>query len=305
VNTERGLFCEPGNFYLDPKKSVETAVVSHAHKDHYNNDCAKFFCTPLTSTLIQARENLNPNLFNSFEFSEQFEINGVELKFIPAGHILGSAQVWMKYEDITYLYTGDIKTQADSSCEPFEFGKCDVLICETTFANPTTKHPNASEEILKLKELENHNVAIGTYALGKTQRVLSLINEFLPDREVFIHRNSVKFNKIYERAGFVLGNYEPYNRKSFKRSQNGIYLLPPGYLIGFGGRGDCYKVLATGWKAKHKHNSLSLVISDHSDWDEIVNVIDKSNCSEIWTVHGDGCFVKEHYGTQKKVKFLA
>src|SRR5690606_10674578 len=130
--------------------------------------------------------------FVEVPYRHPFSMGGVTIRFIPAGHMLGSAQVEMVYQGITYLFTGDYKRQADYTCEPLEAVPADVLITESTFADPQIAHPDPVAEMSKLKETPHH-VLIGTYALGKAQRLTSLLNAYCPDRRVWVHHGILPF----------------------------------------------------------------------------------------------------------------
>ena len=225
---ERGLYCVYGDFYLDPRQAVNVAVISHAHGDHATGGNNQVFCTPGTAAIMQLRLRKNAGKeFLTFKFAESFKIKDVSVSFYPAGHILGSALILMEYKGVRYLYTGDFKLQEDATCEPMQFVKADVLITETTFADPKVNHPNVEAEIRKLNN-SNHNVLLGAYSLGKSQRLVSLINKYCPQRTVLLHHSMLPIAKIYENFSFHPGKYEPYNRKLMKAPDQGfVYIVPP------------------------------------------------------------------------------
>lgn len=305
VFDEHGLYCRAGDFYVDPISPVAVAVISHAHGDHACPGNQMVICTTATKTIMQLRLKKNAgSSFRTFNFNESFELNGVKLQFIPAGHILGSAQILMEYRGVRYLYTGDFKLQKDPTCEPINFVTADVLITETTFANPEIKHPAAEEEICKLNGFE-HNILLGAYALGKSQRLIGLINSYCPGRTILLHHTILPIARIYEQFGFLNGNYHPYNRKLMKEPGKGfVYIVPP---LTF----DCYfrakgvvRIFASGWKKRQLQNDLELYISDHADWDDILTLIGKVKPSEIWTLHGDGKYLVKHFYNTLPVKVL-
>ena len=140
VKTADGLYCKYGDFYLDPQVPVNNAVISHAHGDHAKPGNQHVFCTAFTQQVMKLRFKKSAGVyFNIFSYHQVFNLGPVAITFLPAGHILGSAMVKMDYLGISYLFTGDFKLQKDESCEAIEFCKADVLITETTFANPDTK----------------------------------------------------------------------------------------------------------------------------------------------------------------------
>src|SRR5690606_20729353 len=144
----------------------------------------------------------------------------------PAGHILGSAQIMMIYKGVRYLYTGDYKLQEDRTCEPIQIVEAEVLITETTFANPDTKHPDPVSQIMKLDV--KSNILCGCQALGKAQRITAILNAHRPHKEIVLHYQIMPLHRSYERFIDVPRKNEQYNRKSMKEGGGTkIYLLPP------------------------------------------------------------------------------
>lgn len=305
VITKTGLFCSYGDFYLDPKEIVKNAVISHAHGDHAIGGNLNVFCTEATALFMKHRyRKFAGGEFHTKAFQEQFELNGVIILFIPAGHILGSAQVLMEYKGIKYLYTGDYKLQRDKTCEPIEFTQADVLITETTFADPATRHPDAETEILKLNGTQS-NIMLGAYSLGKCQRLISLINEYCTEKRILVHHSMLPFVKIYEQMGVDMGRYEIYDRKVMKNNPtNMIYLVPPMVFRSYFKAINVIRVFATGWKHLQNNNEIQLYVSDHADWNDILFTIDRVEPLEVWTNHGNGLQLQNYYKGVLNVKLL-
>ena len=302
---DSGLYCRSGDFYLDPKEPVAIAVISHAHGDHAVRGNQTVYCTDATAAIMNLRYKREAGQeFHTCGFKQPFLINGVQITFIPAGHILGSAQVLLEYKGIRYLYTGDYKLQEDKTCEPIEFREADVLITETTFAHPDTKHPDPVTEIKKLNSSE-HNVLLGAYSLGKAQRLINLINTHCPQRKILVHHTILPLNKVYELHDFPPGKYEPYNRKLMKQPGQGyVYIVPPMTFDGFLRTKNVLRVFASGWKKLQHNNDLELLISDHVDWSDILSMISEVKPKEIWTLHGDGTNLKDYFTNQIPIKIL-
>ena len=300
-----GLYCAVGGFYIDPQQPVSNAVVSHAHGDHAVRGNDNVYCTAATAQIMELRYKKNAaGRFRICAFDQPFEVGGVRITFVPAGHILGSAQVLMEYQGIRYLYTGDYKLQPDATCEPIEFVQADVLITETTFADPLVQHPDPVAEIKKLNA-SDHNVLLGAYSLGKAQRLISLITEHCPGRQVLAHFSILPLNSIYEKFGFKPGKYEPYNRKLMKQPGMGyVYIVPPMTFDSYFRAKNVMRAFASGWKQLQRHNDFELLISDHVDWNDILHMIRKVEPKEIWTIHGDGKHLKKHFEDQIPIKIL-
>ncbi|MBC6111340.1 exonuclease [Pedobacter fastidiosus] len=303
--TPTGLYCVYGDFYLDPQQPVQEAVVSHAHGDHAIGGSANVYCTKPTATFMKHRYRKFAAVdFHLKEYHQTFKIKEVIISFYPAGHILGSAQVMMEYQGTKYLYTGDYKIEPDPTCEPFEFVKADVLITESTFAKPETKHPDPAEEIKKLNAT-TANIMLGSYALGKSQRIIQLINEHCPTRNIMVHFSIMPFIKIYEDYGINVGAYKMYDRKVMKNNlENQVYIVPPMVFHSYHKAINVVRAFASGWENLQQQNGISLYISDHADWDAILETIEKVEPSQVWTLHGDGRQLKEYFGGKLEVKIL-
>jgi putative mRNA 3-end processing factor len=287
--TPSGLYCEAGNFYIDPVKPVARAVISHAHADHANPYSGEMYCTPSTMALVKHRyRNRETGLFIAKNFHETFVFGKTEVTLIPAGHMLGSAQVLIADGNERWLYTGDFKLQPDPTCEPFEYVAADVLVTETTFADPGVQHPDPIMEICKLNEFENRNVILAAYSMGKAQRLARMLAEHCPQRLVMVHPDIHGFNRVYESFGITLGAWVPYQAAEFKSIRHGIYLAPPFHFRNFRKSQKHWLAFASGWEMLQKRCDLRLMISDHGDWRDILKVVDFINPKKIYTLHGDG-----------------
>lgn len=299
-----GLYCRYGNFYIDPVKPVQTAVISHAHADHAipgNNDV---YCTEATSLFMKQRYGKNAaKFFNLAGYNKPFTIGGVQITFIPAGHMLGSAQILMEYQGVKYLYTGDYKLQPDATCEPLEWVKTDVLITESTFANPAILHPDPIEEIGKLNDIKV-NILLGAYGLGKSQRLINLINEHVPQKTLLIHHSIMPLNGVYQKMGVDIGKHQLYSRKLMKEQKEYVYIVPPFTFESYYRAVGVKRLFASGWKNLQVNQNDTLFISDHADWNDILQTVEKTAPKQVWTLHGDGNHLRKHFGDRIFVKIL-
>jgi len=299
-----GLYCKYGDFYLDPQQPVFNAVVSHAHADHAIAGNQQVYCTAATAAFMQLRYGKNAaKKFNLSNWHQYFSVGGVDISFIPAGHMLGSAQVVMQYKGITYLYTGDYKLQPDATCEPIEWLKADVLITESTFANPATLHPNPIAEIKKLNAI-GINILLGAYSLGKAQRLIRMINDYAPEKKILIHHRIMPLNAIYEKQGMALGAHQVYNRKAMKKQDGYVYIVPPFTFDSYYHATGVKRLFASGWKNLQANEHDTLYLSDHADWNDILFAVAQVSPQQIWTLHGNGQFIKNHFQDNIQVRIL-
>jgi putative mRNA 3-end processing factor len=301
---KNGLYCKYGDFYIDPVQPAQKAVVSHAHADHAVSGNHKVYCTEATSQFMKLRYGKNAAAeFNIAGYDRPFNIGGVELTLIPAGHMLGSAQVLMEYGGVRYLYTGDYKLQPDATCEPLEWIEAEVLITESTFANPAIIHPDPVAEIKKLNDI-SINILLGAYGLGKSQRLINLITAHAPQKKILVHHKIVPVNAIYEKMGYPPGKCQVYSRKLMKNQEEYIYLVPPFTFDSYLRATGVKRLFASGWKNLQVNEQDTLFISDHVDWNDILFTIKKTKPKEIWTLHGNGMHLKKQFGGDILVKLL-
>ncbi len=302
IKKDKGYYCPYGDFYIDPLYPVRDALVSHAHADHASPGHQHIYCTESTAAFMGVRypkQAKSSYLIKNFD--QEFEINSVKITLFPAGHILGSAQILMVYRGVRYLYTGDYKLQFDPTCEPIQIVEADVLITETTFANPDTQHPDPIAEIKKLNV--GSNILLGCYSLGKSQRITALINEYCPEKEVLIHYQMLPLHKIYDALGPKTLTYQLYNRKLMKEGNaNKIYLVPPLTFNSYRRATNVLKAFASGWDRLQVQNEISLYISDHVDWQDILQFIKQVKPKVIWTLHGDGRKLHAYFSEELEIR---
>ncbi|MEM1104958.1 MAG: ligase-associated DNA damage response exonuclease [Pseudomonadota bacterium] len=303
--TPAGLYCPPGDFYIDPvRTAVERAVITHGHADHARAGHGRVLATPETLKIMAARYGeAFARQRQALEPGEHVDINGVRVSFAPAGHVLGSAQAIVDYRGLRMVCTGDFKRRHDPTCAQFEVvPRTHVFISEATFALPVFTHPDTSAEIAKLlasvSAFPERTHLVGVYALGKAQRVIKLLRQAGYGAPLFIHGALEKLCTLYEAAGIALGPLEAATLKSASRGETerfrgGIVLGPPSAFRDKWGRRfpDPMLAFASGWmrvrqRAKQSGVELPLIISDHADWTELTQTVRDVNPEELWVTHG-------------------
>ena len=156
----------------------------------------------------------------------------------------------------------------------------------------------------KLNQIDA-NMIIGVYGLGKAQRITQLIHKICPQKNILLHYSIYPIHQIYENAGFNLGTYKHYDRKVMKQNlKNNVYLVPPLTFNSYNHAKDVIKIFASGWENLQKGNHIKLYISDHVDWDDILATINLVKPQEVWTIHGDGNYLKSYFRDSLVVKIL-
>lgn len=301
--TPKGLWCEPGDFYIDPPRAVPRAVITHGHSDHARPDHGAVLATPETLAIMRARmgEGRAGLSQQSLGLGEGVTIGGVGIRLAPAGHVLGSAQVVLDWRGSRAVVSGDYKRRYDPTCAGFEPIQCDVFVTEATFALPVFRHPDAATEVARLLDslrlFPDRAHLIGVYALGKAQRLIRLLREAGYDRPIYIHGALQALCALYEECGVPLGELRPVPVPE-KRGGGGllageIVLAPPSAEATSWVRRLAEPVVcaASGWmrvrqRAKARGVELPLIVSDHADWDELLQTAADVAAPEIWVTHG-------------------
>jgi putative mRNA 3-end processing factor len=296
--TAKGLYCEPGGFFIDPAAAVDRAVVTHGHSDHARPGHRHVLATPGTLAIMRSR--FGPEAGGSFQplsYHECLRIGEVELRLVPAGHVLGSAQIVLDYQGIRIVVSGDYKRRADATCPAFEPVPCDVFVTEATFGLPVFRHPPDAEEIDRLlhslRLFPERCHLVGVYALGKCQRLITLLRRAGYAEPIHLHGGLQALCALYEEQGVPLGPLLPCSGTSKETLKGRIVLAPPSAGTDRWSRRlpDPVFALASGWmrvrqRAKARGVELPLVISDHADWDELLQTLGDVGAPEVWVTHG-------------------
>jgi len=293
----QGLYCPPGDFYIDPWRGVSCAVITHAHGDHARWGSQLYHTSAAGEPLIKIR--LGEVNTQTHEWGEPFEINGVRVSLHPAGHILGSAQVRLEYQGQVWVFTGDYKRAPDPSCEPFEVVPCDTLVTEATFALPVYRWPPGdlvADQILgwwQDNASQQRTSVLLCYSLGKAQRILAHLSS-LTDQKVYLHGAAVKLVQAYREAGIeMLPTQAVSEVNKGDLLPQGLVLAPPSvaesaWLRRFRNPSVAF---ASGWMSvrgirKRRNYSQGFVMSDHADWDELIATIQDTGAQRVLCTHG-------------------
>ena len=295
-----GLFCPPGDFFVDPVRPVERALITHGHSDHARSGHGSVLATRETLDIMALRYGAGfAGTTQAVALGERLDINGVNVTFHPAGHVLGSAQIAVEHKATRIVASGDYKRSHDPTCAGFQVVPCDVFITEATFGLPVFRHPPAEVEVARLlqsaAQFPERSHLVGAYALGKAQRVIRLIRDAGYSDPIYIHGALEKLCAYYQSVGIDLGELRPATVEGGGK-QDFAGAIVVGTPSAFADRWarrfpDPVFAFASGWmrirqRARQRGVELPLIISDHSDWDELINTIRETGAPEIWVTHG-------------------
>jgi putative mRNA 3-end processing factor len=292
-----GLHIVPADAWIDPAQPVATALVTHGHADHARGGHGRTVATPATLDIIALRYGPAP-ASTSAAYGETIALpGGVRATFVPAGHVLGSAQILLEHAGERVVVTGDFKRRFDPTCVPFEITRCDVFVTEATFGLPVFHHPPVAQELAKLLAAREANpgrcILVGAYALGKAQRLIAELRRCGYGEPIFLHGAMERMCRLYESHGVELGELRSIAGLPKAALHGQIVVCPPGALNDRWSRRlpDPITAMASGWmrvrqRARQRQVELPLVISDHADWDELTTTIAEVDPRESWITHG-------------------
>ena len=292
-----GIHVVPADAWIDPARPVETALVTHGHADHARGGHGTTVATPATLAIMALRYQTEAGS-TPVGYGESIQLRGgVRATYVPAGHVLGSAQILLEHAGERVVVTGDYKRRPDPTCPLFEVTPCDVFITEATFGLPVFHHPPIEDEIAKLLKARADNparcVLVGAYALGKAQRVIAELRLAGYAEPIYLHGALEKMCRLYQEHGIDLGDLRPVAGLSKAALQGQIVLCPPSALADRWSRRlpDPITAMASGWmrvrqRARQRGVELPLVISDHADWGELTRTIEEVDPGETWITHG-------------------
>jgi putative mRNA 3-end processing factor len=296
--TERGLYCEPAGAYVDPSRPVDRAIITHGHSDHARAGHGAVLATQETIAVMKVRLGADAaGRFETAPIGKSHDIGGVSVRLVPAGHILGSAQVVLEWKGQRAVVSGDYKRSTDPTCAPFEPVACDVFVTEATFALPVFRHEPASAEVARLLASLARNPdrahLVGAYGLGKCQRVIRVARDAGYDAPIYLHGAMMAMTELYQRFGIDLGDIRPVPDAKPADLAGALVLCPPSAVDDRWSRRfpDPVTAFASGWmrirgRVRQSGVELPLVVSDHADWTELLDTIIETGAGDIWVTHG-------------------
>ncbi len=290
-----GLHCVPGDFHIDPSGPVPRAVITHGHSDHARPGHDAVLATADTLAIMRLRLGALGQT-QALAYGVPLKVKGVTVTLVPAGHILGSAQIVIDYNGQRAVISGDYKRHADPTCDPFELVPCDLFVTEATFGLPVYRHEPDTAEVQKLlaslRDFPERTHQIGVYGLGKCQRLIKLIRQAGYDRPIWLHGALRSMTDYYVSRGVDLGAV-PNAMDAPDKLAGEIVLSPPSALGDRWSRrfADPLAGFASGWmrirgRVRQRGVELPLIISDHCDWPELLQTVTETGAREVWVTHG-------------------
>jgi len=290
-----GIYVRPADAWIDPPQPKPKALITHGHSDHARGGHGAVLATPETLAIMEVR--CGPQNGQAAAYDEIVPMDGVDVRFVPAGHVLGSAQIVLEHKGERVVVSGDYKRRPDPTCACFVAVPCDIFITEATFGLPVFRHPETGSEIDRLLHRLHSDpsrcVLVGAYALGKAQRIITELRARGHEQPIYFHGAIERLNQLYESFGVPLGELRHAGGATKQEMAGHIVIAPPGALNDRWSRRlpDPVTAMASGWmrirqRARQRNVELPLIISDHADWDELTTTIRELEPAEVWITHG-------------------
>jgi putative mRNA 3-end processing factor len=290
-----GIYVAPADAWIDPSQPKARALITHGHADHARGGHGAVWATPETLAIMECR--YGPQSGVPVAYGEAIRLGEMDVSFVPAGHVLGSAQILLEHKGERIVVSGDYKRRPDPTCAPFQPIPCDIFITEATFGLPVFRHPDTGSEIDRLLARLHANrdrcVLVGAYALGKAQRLIMELRGRGHHDPIYIHGALQRLCELYVEQGVALGELRLATGVAKEELKGRIVLAPPGALNDRWSRRlpDPITAMASGWmrvrqRARQRNVELPLIVSDHADWDELTTTIRELAPREVWVTHG-------------------
>lgn len=294
--SDKGLYCRAGDFYIDPWRPVDRAVITHGHSDHARWGSKHYLCHHLTKPILQHR--LGPGTYQSVDWNETLYINGVRVSLFPAGHIIGSSQIRLELDGETWVVSGDYKLENDGLSGQFEPVKCHTFITESTFGLPIYRWKPQEEIYSGIQQWIQKNQSDGkasvliAYSLGKAQRLLPPIARVT--NKIYAHGAVYNIHMALVQAGVDLPEIRRITPETTKDELKGSVVIAPSSAEGspWLRRFSPYEIgICSGWmqvrgNMRRKNADAGFILSDHADWDGLIKTCKATEASCVYVTHG-------------------
>lgn len=295
--TSRGIYCAPGDFYIDPWRPVQKALITHAHADHARPNHKAYLAQESSFNVLKYRLGEQSKI-ETIPYAKPIKIGPVEVSFHPAGHIPGSSQIKINYKGKIAVVSGDYKLEDDGLCTPFEPIKCHQFVTESTFGLPVYNWPDQSDVYADINQWWLKNKAhdktsiIFAYSLGKAQRILKNIDVSIG--KVFTHGAVENMNEALSQDGYQLPETKKVSNELNKHDFKGNLIIAPPSAMGstwMRKLGPLSTGIASGWMTlrgtrRRKAADRGFVLSDHADWKGLLQAVKATEAEEVFVTHG-------------------
>jgi len=293
---DAGIYCPAGDFYIDPWRRVDRALITHGHSDHARWGMGHYMATESAAPVM--RHRLGAVNIQTTRYGVAHQIGDAKVSFHPAGHVPGSAQIRVEVGGEVWVASGDYKLVDDGLSEPFEPVRCHTFITESTFGLPIYTWP--SQEVLRAQlnswwaetAAKGQCAVLGVYALGKAQRILRLLDPAIGP--ILTHGAVEATNGVLRGQGLTLPQTVQVTAETDVKTYPGAMILAPPSALGsswmkkFGPVSTGY---ASGWMRlrgvrRQRAADRGFVVSDHADWNGLNTAVKATGAERVFVTHG-------------------
>lgn len=293
VAARNGIFLPQIQWHLDAPFPTGRAYLSHPHFDHMAAH-ARILCSAATARLAQMRLG-GQSVWDVRPCGQPFEIAaGAQAELFPSGHLIGSTQLRLRGEGETLLYTGDFKPREPGSPLVCATPSADLLIMETTYGLPKYVFPDTARILADIRDFcadclqDGHTPVLFGYSLGKSQALLQeLAREGVP---IMLHREAFRLTEACREFATDLPACSLFDAAT---CQGHIVIAPPQAPDSAWLRKvpSPKTAMMTGWAvdpaAAYRYRCDRLFpLSDHADFLELIEFVEKVRPSRVLTTHG-------------------
>lgn len=296
THTERGLYCPAGDFYVDPWRPVDRALITHGHADHARPGHRRYLATDAALPVL--RHRLGEIAAEGVGYGEARQIGGARVSFHPAGHVPGSAQIRVEVGGEIWVVSGDYKTEADRLSTPFEPVRCHTFVTECTFGLPVFAWRAEAEVAAEIDAWWRGNAAdgrasiLGAYSLGKAQRLLAAVDPGIGP--ILTHGAIENTNEVMRAQGIALPDTIRVTPETKAKEHPGALVIAPPSALGTAWMrrfGPASTGFASGWMAlrgvrRRRAADRGFVLSDHADWPGLNAAIRETGAETVYATHG-------------------
>lgn len=294
--TDKGLYCAAGDFYIDPWRPVDHAVITHAHSDHARWGSKHYLAHTDSAPVLRARLGADISL-QTVDYGVPLKIGDATVSFFPAGHVIGSAQIRIEVNGEVWVVSGDYKLEDDGFCTPFEPVKCHTFITESTFGLPIYQwQPQADimhsiHNWIQGNQLAGRNSVLSAYSLGKAQRIIQGLAPY--NYHFYLHGAVYRMHEVIKPyTGLPDATYLNASVPAAE-VKNGVIIVPPSAVHTPWMRRWQPHVLGvcSGWMqvrgAQRRRNAdAGFVLSDHADWPGLLQAVKATEAERVYVTHG-------------------
>ncbi|MBS1563035.1 MAG: ligase-associated DNA damage response exonuclease, partial [Bacteroidetes bacterium] len=230
--------------------------------------------------------------------NEAVYMNGVKVTLHPAGHMIGSSQVRVEYNDEVWVVSGDYKTENDGISGAFEPVRCNVFVTESTFGLPIYNWQPQEALFDRMRDWVLQNIAAGktsvllAYSFGKAQRVIKALDGCADN--ILVHGAVYNAQMALKEAGWQLPEVTRVTPEMPKDLFHRSVVVAPGSAADSPwlrkmhpvSVGNCSGWMQVRGNVRRQNIDAGFPLSDHADWKGLLQTVKATGAEKVFVTHG-------------------